>query len=127
MDYYKERYEAVKNIFKDDQNFSWNLTDSGKLVLYQNSIPFGVFKVKKIATIYKKKWIWCWKERHNYIDKKMYPSGLHKKAKDWKKSKDNLEKIVKSMEALKGFWYLYLVESPKLTNIVIITKVVKLY
>lgn len=127
MEYYQQQYDKMKRIFSEGKAYTWNFTKSGRLALFEEGKPFAVMKVKRIAHIDGEKWVWCWKDKHNFIDKKFYPRGLHKASKEWHSSKDPLEKIVKSMEFLNGIWYLYLQESSGLRNVIIITGVHHLY
>jgi hypothetical protein len=100
-----------------------------RMVLYdENKLPIGVFKVKRIAKIEDDKWIWCWEDRDNFIDKHLYPKGLRTCLDTTiKESPEEFTKIVASLIALQGEWYVYLHDRNNVKMVIVITKVYKLY
>lgn len=120
---YKKKYSKITNEWKLN-NLSWNITND-ELILYNNNLPFGKFKIKIIGEIINNKLIWAWDNKHNYININLYPKGLKNKIKNFIGTNIFLNTII-ALDILNGIWYIHL-HDENIEKIAIFTKIIKLY
>lgn len=128
MEYYTERHQAMSRVFRAS-SYTWSRSGKRLVIYGDGDRPLGVFRVKIVARIdTDKKWIWCWDDKNNFMEKDFYPSHLRAYLDDAIiVSDDTFLKTIASLTALQGQWYVYLDDKNGTRLVVILTHICKLY